>query len=200
MGGLGSGSWMRWNAKSTTESQNRIDIRLLKKWGCLKGSPISIGACSWSRNGNETGSIGYWVHSHEYMVLSYRHRSRGGDWKPVEQRIKFDRTPCNYGGYRLWLLCPRCSRRVALIYGAGKYFLCRHCYRLTYASQQEGYPDRMLEKARKIRKRLDKDNGPMDLFPLKPKHMHWSTYLRLRSKAERAERLGWSAAGKWLGL
>jgi hypothetical protein len=33
-------------------------------------------------------------------------------------------------GSRVW-------RRVALLYGAGKYFACRHCYRLVYPSSRE---------------------------------------------------------------
>ena len=33
MGGRGSGSWYRWDSKTTTESQHRIDIRWLKKHG-----------------------------------------------------------------------------------------------------------------------------------------------------------------------
>ena len=197
MGGRGSGSWVRWDAKRTTESQHRVDIRWLKKQGYLAEG--KIGTLSWSNNGKTTGSVGFGV-KRDGLVLKYRSRLRGEDWGSVEQRINFEQTACYYGGYRLWLLCPRCSRRVLLLYGAGKYFFCRHCYRLTYSSQQENYPNRMLHQARKIRKRLGEDSGSMDLFPLKPKHMHWSTYLRLRSKAERAEQLGWSAAGKWLGL
>jgi hypothetical protein len=190
MGGYGSGSWYRWNSKRTTERQNRIDIRLLKKRGHLKDESMTIGRWTWSRNGEETGSVGYRLDS-ERMVLNYRHRPRGGEWEPVEQHISLDRTPCNYGGYRFWFLCPHCSRRVAVLYGSGKYFLCRHCYGLTYSSQQERLGDRMLRKARKIRTRMDKNNCLFDLFPLKPKNMHWKTYDRLRNKAERANCVGW---------
>lgn len=190
MGGFGSGSWYRFNSKRTTERQHRIDVRLLKRWGHLKNDSMSVGRWTWSRNGEETGSVGYRVDS-ERMILNYRHKPRGGEWESVEQFIYFDRTPCNYGGYRLWFICPHCSRRVAVLYGAGKYFLCRHCHRLTYSSQQESFPDRMLRKARKIRTRLEKNNIPIDPFPLKPKNMHWKTYYRLRDKAERANYVGW---------
>ena len=40
----------------------------------------------------------------------------------VDQVIPFDHTRCHFGGFRLWFLCPRCRRRVAILYGAGKYF------------------------------------------------------------------------------
>lgn len=192
MGGYGSGSWYRWNSKRTTESQHRIDVRLLRKWGYLNGS-MFVGTWSWSCGGNPTGSINYRVDS-ERMVLSYRHRARRGEWESVEQTIHFDLTPCNYGGRRYWFLCPRCYRRVAVLYGAGKYFYCRHCYGLTYASQQERLGDRMMRKARNIRKRLDSNNTVFDLFPLKPKGMHWKTYERLKLEADRAAAIGF---GLW---
>ena len=175
----------RWNSKKTTESQDRIDIRLLKKWGHLNGSTY-FGSWSWSCDGKTTGSINYRVDS-ERIVLSYRHRVSGGEWESVEQRISFDRTHCNYGGFRWWFLCPRCNCRVAVLYCAGKYFLCRHCYDLTYSSQQENLSDRLMRKSRKIRKQLGGGNSLMDPFPFKPKNMHWQTYYRLRDEAERAD-------------
>lgn len=188
MGGYGSGTWYRSNSKRTTESQHRIDVRLLKKWGYLNGS-MFIGAWSWSSGGRPTGSINYRVDS-EGMVFSYRNRPCGGEWESVEQTILFDRTPCHYGGHRHWFLCPRCYRRVTVLYGAGKYFYCRHCYGLTYTSQQEHFGDRMMRKARKIRRQMDPDNTVFDLFPLKPKGMHWKTYDRLRMEAEHAATIG----------
>ena len=199
MGGFGSGSWYRWNSKKTTESQNRIDIRLLKKWGHFNNDSMSIGRWSWSRNGEQTGSVGYRVDS-DHMVLNYRHRIRGGEWEAIEQHIPLDRTPCNYGGFRWWFLCPHCSRRVAVLYGAGKYFLCRHCHGLTYSSQQESLPDRLLRKDRKIRKRLGGGNNLLEPFPFKPKNMHWKTYYRLRDKAERANYVSCLIWGKQLGI
>lgn len=75
-------------------------------------------------------------------------------WIEVEQAIRLDITACNYGGFRQWFLCFCCQRRVAILYGAGKHFLWRHCYNLAYSSQQEGKMDRLLRKARKIRNNL----------------------------------------------
>lgn len=198
MGGRGSGNWCRWDSKATTESQNRIDIRLLKKWGHLNGN-IVLGTWSWSQCGEETGSIGYRVDI-EGITLNYRHRPRGGQWESVEQRIYFERTPCHYGGHRLWFKCPNCSRRVALLYGAGKYFLCRHCYGLTYSSQQESRPYRLMRKARKIRKRLGASNDLTEPIFFKPKHMHQKTFDRLSREAEMANNLSWIIMGQRLGI
>ena len=187
MGGSGSGRRSSWGGgKTTTESQHRIDIRWMKRQGYLRAG--TMGNLIWSNRGEQTGLITYSI-VEEGMVLNYRYRINGGEWQPVEQRIIFDRTPCNYGGYRTWFRCPRCGKRVALLYGAGKLFLCRHCYDLAYGSQQEGQLDRLMRKAWKIRHRLGaEDDLTMPIWQ-KPKGMHEKTYLRLRSEANSASGL-----------
>jgi len=183
MGGKGSGWYLRWSTKSTTESQHRIDIRWMKKQGYLW--PGTAGSLSWSCRDEQTGSIRYRMETGR-MVLNYRYRRHGEEWEDVEQSISLDWTPCHYGGKRTWFLCPHCNRRVAVLYGAGRYFLCRHCYNLTYASQQVQRCDRLMEKARGIRKRLGGGDDLWEPFPDKPKGMHWETYYRLRKEAEHA--------------
>ena len=61
------------------------------------------------------------------------------EWRgeQVAQEVFFDMTPCNFGGYRPWLICMHCGGRVAVLYLRGKYFACRHCHDLTYRSCQE---------------------------------------------------------------
>ena len=82
---------------------------------------------------------------------------------------------------------PRCGRRVTRLYGAGRYFLCRHCHHLAHASQSERASDRSLRRASKIRERLGGDPGMAAEFPLKPKGMWRRTYERLREQAYAAE-------------
>jgi len=134
------------------------------------------------------------------MILYYRIRFNGGEWETVEQAISFDRTPCNYGGHRMWFRCPRCWKRVALVYGTGKYFLCRHCYDLAYSSQQESLPDRLMRKARKIRTRLGASDILMDPILFKPKNMHQKTFDRLRREADAANDLSWVIMGRKVGI
>jgi len=52
------------------------------------------------------------------VVLGYRHRGYREDWKSEEYPVSLDSTRCNYGGERIWFLCPArgCSRRVAILY------------------------------------------------------------------------------------
>jgi len=198
MGGRGSGSLYRWGgSKTTTESQKRIDIRWLKKKGYLRAG--TMGSLSWSCRGEQTGSIMYSM-VEEGMFLNYRYRKNGGNWETVEQRIFFDRTPCNYGGTRTWFLCPHCRKRVVVLYGAGKLFLCRHCYDLTYGSQQEGVVDRMMRKQWKIRERLGASNALVDPILFKPKGMHQKTFDRLRNEESCASYLSALIMGQRLGI
>jgi len=186
MGGMGSGNWYR-DKKTTTEEVHRIDIRYMRKQGLLRW-PGSIGSLSWSRDGKQTGSIRYRVEQ-DCLVLMYRYRSYGEEWKEIEEPVWFERTPCNYGGERLWFHCPHCGRRVAVLYGAGVRFLCRHCYDLSYGSQNETYMDRMMRKAWKIRQRLGSSEDLMEpIWEKKPKGMHWKTFERLLREERKANR------------
>jgi hypothetical protein len=198
MGGSGSGNWFRWNSKQTVEGQLRIDIRWLKKQGYLH--PGTMGTLSWSRGDEQTGSINFRMET-DYMILDYRHRPHGGDWEPIEQTIPFDRTPCFFGGQRKWFLCPRCLKRVVILYCAAKYFFCRHCLNLVYISQQESPIDRIGRKARRIRERL---GASTDLFVpavcSKPKGMHQKTFERLKKAADDATHHFWLVVGQRFGI
>jgi len=196
MGGSGSGSWIRWNSKITAESRYTIDIRWMKNNGLL--TPGTIGSMSWESRGKQTGSIGYRVEE-DRLILVYRNKYMDREWERIEDRIFFTWTSCNYGGERQWFLCPECNRRVALAYG-GKYYRCRHCHNLTYASQQENISDRLMRRSRKIRKRMGGGNNLLEPFPCKPKNMHWNTYWRLRTEAERMSTRSLLISAKQLGI
>jgi hypothetical protein len=92
-----------------------------------------------------------------------------------------------------------CRRRVGKLYGAGRYFLCRHCCGLTYQSQQEQPYERALRRADSIRTRLRGEPGMASPFPEKPKGMHWRSYERLRQRAARAEGAANEHLWMWLG-
>ena len=99
---------------------------------------------------------------------------------------------------RQWLRCLRCGRGCRKIYG-GRYFRCRLCYHLRYASQGESRPDqRALDRARKIAKRLhDRWGGTTEDeydFPPKPSRMRWATYSRLQEQYDDLEN---AADARW---
>ena len=197
MGGPGSGTWYR-GSKSTTEGQRTLDIRLLRRQGVLQAGTRFT--CRWSRGDDpEAGSSIAGLVLPDQVLLRYRRRVGDGEWEEVEQSIPLEWSPWGLGGRRPWFRCPGdkrglpCGRRVAILYGAGKYFLCRHCYDLTYPSWNEEHPARMLRKARKLRQRLGGSGSLMDPFPEKPKGMHWQTYWRLEEQAREADLASWQA-------
>jgi hypothetical protein len=118
----------------------------------------------------------------DLLRLQYRVCVAGGDWQEVEETV---RTPCQLGGSRPYFVCPgvvngvACGHRVAKLFGAGRYFLCRHCHGLAYASQGEGALDRTLRRANKVRQRLGGEPGMAAHFPGRPKGMWQRTYDRL---------------------
>ena len=151
MGGPGSGRWYRWQGTRTTlDEVYRLDVRWLHRHGYLDGRPHWV---TWSRGEQQAGSLLLALQP-EGVVLTYRYRVGGGDWESVRQVVTLDWTPCHYGGERPWFRCAGCRRRVAVLCGEGKWFLCRHCYELPYGSQQETAQDRHYRKVRKIRDRL----------------------------------------------
>jgi hypothetical protein len=204
MGGLGSGDWYSFNKKTTTGECHSIDVRYLHREGLLKaGGWFSL---RWSRGEHETGSIGGSVEGHlrlrpERVILRYRHRSGpGGEWEDVQEPVPLTWTACNFGGERPWFICPGagCGRRVAVLYGPGKYFLCRHCYDLRYESQREDKTQRALRRAQKIRKHLGGSANMMEPFPEKPKGMHLETYMQLFWEHHEAEMEQLAGMRKWL--
>ena len=80
-----------------------------------------------------------------------------------------------------------CGRQVAKLYGPERYFLCRHCCRLTNASHNEGLWDRRLRRANKIRRGLGGQAGLVAPFPFKPKGMWQRTCERLCEEGRVAE-------------
>ena len=192
MGGLGSGSWYRSGTKDTVESFNHLDVNSLNRKGLLESG--TRGSASWSKGEDALGSVGFEVKDGSF-VLDYRYRRDSSEeWEEVRYPVRLSWTPCNFGGSRPWFVCPGvvnghyCGRRVAKLYGAGKYFLCRYCYDLTYESRKDGQKNRALHKCQRIRQRLGGSANMSEPFPPKPKGMHFDTYLKLWREHDRADR------------
>lgn len=191
MGGIGSGR-PSGSGRDTAESCRSIDVNRLHREGCLR--PGWSGGWQWTRDGERVAWISLSADAHR-LQLSYRARIGTGDWQNVTEDVPIVRLLCRFGGARPYFICPgvvngvACRRRVAKLYAPGRYFLCRHCYRLCHASQNEGEWDRAVRRAGKIRVRLGGGPYHTDPFPKRPKGMWHRTYERLKEEAIEAEML-----------
>src|SRR6476469_6883780 len=139
--------------KASVEGCPFIDVFEWHRRGYLR-SPRWF-SWAWSRDRERVASIKVETQRHS-VTLKYRSRSYGEHWSDVQQRVAIEWTPCRFGGERPWFVCSvtandvNCGRRVTKLYGVGRLFACRHCYRLVYASQQESAHRRGLGKSQKI--------------------------------------------------
>ena len=180
--------------KSTTFEYCSVDVRDWQRRGLLdRGNRFTW---EWSRDGEKIASIGVCA-ADDAVVLDYRSRRPGEDWRDVEDHIWLNRTECHLGGERIWFQCPGCGRRCAKLYLAGR-ARCRQCLNLAYESQRENRSDRSLRKAQNIRRQLGGSASLLEHFPGKPKGMHWRTYWRLRDKAEVAEGYSLAYLSHWV--
>jgi hypothetical protein len=199
VGGLGSGR-RAGHARATVDTARSLDVNKLHKAGCLKTG--SAGGWQWTEAGERVAWIQLRADS-DHLHLNYRVRASDEEWQDVSETIWIVRVPGRYGGERPYFICPGvvngivCCRRVVKLYGGGRYFLCRHCYRLTYPSQREGEWDRLIRRANKIRARLGGAPGLASRFPPRPKGMWQRTYERLRQRAVEAELTADDAFDAW---
>src|SRR5271165_6185125 len=150
MGGFGSG---RPSGKESTFDYTQLDVRRLQRQGLL--TPGLFSTLRWKEEDGERASINVYAEAGTLRLSWTQFESAAPDSEIGIYVIHIVRTPCNYGGARLWFLCPArgCGRRVAILYG-GRIFACRHCYRLTYESQTGSAQDRSMFRAASIRRRL----------------------------------------------
>ena len=187
MGGYGSG---RTGYRQKAEDCRSLDANRFHREGCLR--PGRQGNWVWSRDGEEVGRIGYKAED-GHLVLDYRVRRNGGDWEPIVETIGITQADCNYGNARPYFMCPgvvnglHCWRRVGKLFSGGCYFLCRHCYSITYTSQSEASYYRALRRASKTRMALGGEPGAANWIAPKPTGMWQRTYARHCGQIERDE-------------
>jgi hypothetical protein len=155
-----------------------LDVNELSQKGCLR--PGYSSSCQWT-NGNEVFSISLRAEA-DRLRLSYTVRADDGGREDVVDTVSLVRLPCRFGGRRPFFICPgpgggtECGRRITKLYLSRRYFLCRHCNQLTYASQYEQSWQRAVRRVNKLRERLGIDVGIAEPSPEKPKRMWARTY------------------------
>lgn len=117
------------------------------------------------------------------MQTNYTYRGKAYNYE-----ISLSRTPCHYGGYRHWFICPHCGKRVGVLYCAGLY-VCRHCIGANYQTQLEQPLERVRRKKYKVGKKLYWWSGEIGKsFPMKPKGMHQKTFDRIWAEFKALEK------------
>lgn len=172
----------RMQKRDCTDEYHRLDVRQLKRRGCLRSG--WSGVWQWSRGGERVA----WIcvdSADDHITLRYKTRDRGGEWQDRNYSVVVEWEPCHFGGNRAWFRCPACNRRAAILYGAGV-FACRHCLNLAYESQREAPHYRALHKAQGIHQKLG-GTGITDDPVFKPKGMHWRTFSRQMARLREAE-------------
>lgn len=137
MGGYNSGRYQSYSAKGLVEhaieNAPALTISLL----------VHKAGLGWDKNGSgtmrwENGSLAFQVYDNLLTLVYTLSTGPNAGVSPCV-RIPIVSTYPNYGGRRLWLLCPTCKRRCAKLYrpyGQVAY-ACRECSNLTYASTRQ---------------------------------------------------------------
>jgi len=137
--------------KERTENCWRIDAKFLGRHRYFHRSQSSI--LEWKNSEGQTvccigisSTINNDYPGSAFLTLRYSITNQSTQQTAdYDYQIMLNITKCNYGGFRFWLICPLsrdgvpCGRRVRKLYlpPGQRYFGCRHCYNLTYQSQQE---------------------------------------------------------------
>ena len=173
MGGIGSGRSC-WRSKNFVEETRFITSGWVKAHlQTLSKRPLQV---NWHQGKESLGSVGVSLVNHNQLCIQYKYRrSCEGDWSTVTEFIPLQFSACRYGGSRLWLICPKCGKRVAIIY-VDTVVACSSCLGLRYQSEYEDDISRLQSKVRKIFDRIGHDYA-------RPKGMHHKTYECLLSKA-----------------
>ena len=116
-------------------------------------------------------------------TIHFKYKHNGKDYN---YHVKIDRTPCHYGGYRYWYLCPHCGKRTSVLYRAGLY-VCRHCIGANYQTQLNQPLDNIRRKMHKVASKLKWVEVGYKEVPLRPKGMHQKTFDRLHGYYQELE-------------
>ncbi len=147
----------------------RLSVSGMKRQGVL-GTPW-VGRWAWPapRPGKAQSVVEIRTTAHSV------HLSVDSHGRSVRQALMLAQVPNNFGGYRTYLTCPRCSSRRREVYFLDGLFLCRVCHELPYTSQSEDGIDRSWRAERKLELKLGSRYQ-------RPKGMHQATFRRLRDK------------------
>jgi len=119
--------------------------------------------------------------------------------------IHFSSVANNFGGSRLYFICPSCNRRSRFLHMHQKHFKCRLCAGYGYKSQQftKSSADVISHRLNAFIKANFNDNDNLSsktaytsITPSRPKGMHRATYNRLLTRLQALQADYWACKNK----
>jgi hypothetical protein len=150
-------------------SHDCLDVRYLKRLGLFTDQRIFVS------NGFRWPELRRIVGERYWLTLDFGQRV---------QHARVSWTRCYMGGWRPWMHCPYCEKRVAkLLRGLGGY-CCRTCIgNPLYANQKKSTHGRRHFGICKIRLQLLGYASLLEPFPERPRGMHRKRYERMKARA-----------------
>jgi hypothetical protein len=180
-----------WKGGGTIEGTRSLDVMRVARAGFLASAGLAN--WHWTYGDGTQATIGI-EGGRDRIILRYRYKSYAQEWDAVEQRVPICWTPCRFGGERPWFVCDvnangvYCGRKVVKLYGGGRLFACRHCYRLGYAVQRIGPLNQAHHNLARLHGKLGAHYERPDLpAPPKPKWMRWKTYNLIAQRIEEGQ-------------
>ncbi len=171
----------------------QISISKLKEWKYLNTGQIKSGTITWSRNGNETGSISIKVNTHSeqpYIELDYKFRN-----EPRNYKVSLVSMPSNLGVSVIWyFLCPMTNKRCRKLYSIDGYFLHREAFKgCMYESQTHSKRFRQMDKTFGAYFKTDELYSQLNQKYFKRTYAGKPTkkFLRLQEQIQQAEKISY---------
>lgn len=192
MGSFGSGRRWCYSKKGKLDEGLKLDINRMKRQGQIRHSCYCSGDIQWTytNTGEYASSLGYESNlmdeGNMWLRLKYSHTPWWSEEaEKVDYTIKIASTHPNYGGRRLWFICPITGRRAAVLHkpNTSSYFASRHAFNMLYESQSQCPISRAAERKWKLINKLGGEN----FYYLKPKGMHRKTHERMLKEIEALE-------------
>jgi len=145
MSGVGRGVERK---KMLVQEACGLDTLILQRRGVFECRPDMRWTSTWKSGDEVVSSIAYKLiedlDGPAALRLIYHRRNRSDDSEKFDYPVSIESTPCNYGGVRLWFICPlqarqNCVHRCRVIYITpyNDHFGCRECSELTYECRQK---------------------------------------------------------------
>ena len=125
-----------------------LDIVILQRRGVFESGPDMRWTSSWKMGDEVFGGMAYELIENfdgpAGLRLLYHLKHRSDDSEKFDYPVWIESSPCNYGGFRWWFICPlqagqNCVHRCRVIYITphNDHFGCRECSALTYECRQK---------------------------------------------------------------